>query len=113
MYNTHGAHATMTAAIDTIQSTRAARSVLLGPSRSETRPAPKAATEEKMREMIMRLDICWSFIPKTTFAKRHTFGTATYDRILEPEPDAYPCEVVGETLDNVHQQTSLAAAQRL
>jgi hypothetical protein len=24
-----------------------------------------------------------------------------YDRILEPEPGAYPCEVVGETLDRV------------
>jgi hypothetical protein len=64
--------------IATTHSTSVARSALLGPSLSETRPAPKAVKAEKIREIIMRLAICWSFIPKTSFAKRHTLGMATF-----------------------------------
>ena len=76
--NTQGAQANATAMIATTYSTSVARSVLLGPSLSETCPAPKAAKAEKISETSIRLAICWSEILKTSFAKSHTLGTATF-----------------------------------
>jgi hypothetical protein len=63
--------------IPTVHNPSVARSVLLGPILSETRPAPKAAKMEKISEKAIRLLICASPIPKALFAKIHILGMAT------------------------------------
>ena len=62
--------------IPTVHNPSVARSVLLGPILSETRPAPKAAKTEKISERMIRLLICWSSIPKTFCAKSVRLGMA-------------------------------------
>ena len=66
----------MTAMIPTTHTPIVARSVFLGPTLSETYPAPKADKTAKGSERMIRLLICWSSIPKTLFAKSVMLGMA-------------------------------------